>query len=285
LDQGFAMPEISALIAQTRPAGSFLLVAVIFMVMEYVYLQLALHDEAYDVREAAASFGVALGNISIRTLTSGLTAAPFFLFYKFRLFDIPLDRASSWIVLFLGTELLYYWFHRASHRVRWLWATHAVHHSAQAFNLTAAVRLGWTGTLTGSFVFFLPLAWLGFHPVAIAAMLGFGLMYQFFLHTAVNVRLGPLEWVLNTPAHHQVHHASNEACLDKNYGSVLIVFDRLFGTFADAPRDERLRFGLKGQQQELNPVQIALGEWMRLASDVRQAKGLRDKLRTLFGTP
>lgn len=279
------MPEISALIAQTRPAGSFLLVAVIFMVMEYVYLQLALHDEAYDVREAAASFGVALGNISIRTLTSGLTAAPFFLFYKFRLFDIPLDRASSWIVLFLGTELLYYWFHRASHRVRWLWATHAVHHSAQAFNLTAAVRLGWTGTLTGSFVFFLPLAWLGFHPVAIAAMLGFGLMYQFFLHTAVNVRLGPLEWVLNTPAHHQVHHASNEACLDKNYGSVLIVFDRLFGTFADAPRDERLRFGLKGQQQELNPVQIALGEWMRLASDVRQAKGLRDKLRTLFGTP
>jgi sterol desaturase/sphingolipid hydroxylase (fatty acid hydroxylase superfamily) len=279
------MPEISALTALTLPAGSFFLVAVTFMAMEYLYLKLVLHDEAYDVREAAASFGVALGNISIRTLTSGLSAAPFFLVYHFRLFDIPLDRASSWIALFLGTEFFYYWFHRASHRVRWLWATHSVHHSAQAFNLTAAVRLGWTGTITGSFVFFLPLALAGFHPVAIAAMLSFGLLYQFFLHTVVDVKLGPLEWVLNTPAHHQVHHASNEACLDKNYGSVLIVFDRLFGTFAGAPRDELLCFGLKDREQELNPVRIALGEWLRLASDVREAKGFREILRTLFGTP
>lgn len=279
------MPELSQLMVHTRPAGSVVLVAVIFIVMEYLYLKLASHDDAYDAREAAASFGVAIGDILMRTLTSGLAAAPFFFVYQYRLLDIPLDRASSWIALFLGTEFFYYWFHRASHRVRWLWATHSVHHSAQAFNLTAAVRLGWTGTITGAFVFFLPLVLIGFHPVAIAATLGFGLLYQFFLHTAINVRLGPLEWVLNTPAHHQVHHASNEACLDKNYGSVLIVFDRLFGTFASAPEGEKLRFGLKGRERDLNPFRIALVEWVHLVSDVRKARGVRSKLRALFGTP
>ena len=122
--------------------------------------------------------------------------------------DIPLDTAWSWGALFLGTELAYYWFHRASHRVRWLWTTHAVHHSATHFNLSAAIRL-WTGQLTGAFVFFLPLAWIGFAPLAIGAMLSAGLIYQFFLHTAFPVRLGPLEWILNTPAHHRVHHSCN----------------------------------------------------------------------------
>jgi sterol desaturase/sphingolipid hydroxylase (fatty acid hydroxylase superfamily) len=169
--------------------------------------------------------------------------------------------------------------------VRWLWATHAVHHSATHFNLSAAIRLGWTGQLTGAFVFFLPLAWIGFPPVTIGAMLAAGLLYQFFLHTALPVRLGPLEWILNTPAHHRVHHSCNEACLDKNYGSVLIVFDRLFGTFAVPPQDEPLRFGLKGRAPSNNPLVIALGEWRHLFSDAARARGLRAKLKVLFGAP
>jgi sterol desaturase/sphingolipid hydroxylase (fatty acid hydroxylase superfamily) len=147
----------------------------------------------------------------------GLAALPFVLLYRHRLFDIPMATAWSWIALFLGAELAYYWFHRASHRVRWLWATHAVHHSATHFNLSAPIRIGWTGQLSGAFVFFLPFAWIGFSPPAIGSMLSAGLLYQFFLHTAFPVRLGPLEWILNTPA--QVHYACNEACLDKNYGS------------------------------------------------------------------
>jgi sterol desaturase/sphingolipid hydroxylase (fatty acid hydroxylase superfamily) len=169
--------------------------------------------------------------------------------------------------------------------VRWLWATHAVHHSATHFNLSAAIRLGWTGQLTGAFVFFLPLAWIGFPPVTIGGMLAAGLLYQFFLHTALPVRLGPLEWILNTPAHHRVHHSCNEACLDKNYGSVLIVFDRLFGTFAVPPQDEPLRFGLKGRAPSNNPLVIALGEWRHLFSDAARARGLRAKLKVLFGAP
>ena len=116
-------------------------------------------------------------------------------------------------------------------------------------------------------------------------MLSAGLLYQFFLHTAFPVRLGPLEWILNTPAHHRVHHACNEACLDKNYGSVLILFDRLFGTFASAPREEPLLFGLKGREVGLNPFAIAFAEWRALLAGVARVRGLRAKLASLFGAP
>jgi sterol desaturase/sphingolipid hydroxylase (fatty acid hydroxylase superfamily) len=268
-----------------RPTGAFLLLALIFIAAEWLYAKLGDHDSAYDGGETAASIGVAVGDLAMRIMTGAVVAVPFLWLYQHRLFEIALDRVWTWVALFLSVEFAYYWFHRASHRVRWLWATHAVHHSATRFNLSAAVRLGWTGQLTGAFVFFLPLAWLGFHPIAIGAMLGLGLLYQFFLHTAFDVRLGPLEWVLNTPMHHRVHHASNDGCLDRNYGSVLIVFDRLFGTFAEAPATEPLRYGLKGRIAGINPFEIALGEWVHLFHDVWRTKGLRCRLRVLFGPP
>jgi sterol desaturase/sphingolipid hydroxylase (fatty acid hydroxylase superfamily) len=129
------------------------------------------------------------------------------------------------------------------------------------------------------------LVWIGFHPLAVAFMPALGLLYQFFLHTALLVDLGPLQWVLNTPRHHRVHHACNGSCLDSNYGSVLIVFDRLFKTFALAPRDEALRFGLRGRNPGNNPLAIALGEWRHLAVDAWRASGLRRKLQVLFGPP
>lgn len=267
-------------------AGAFLPIALGFIALEFGLARLSSHhDEPYDVPETMASFGVAAGNVAMKVLTGGLVAVPFMAVYQARLFEFPADSWWSLLLLFVGVEFFYYWFHRTSHRVRWFWATHAVHHSATRFNLSAAVRLGWTGQLSGAFLFFLPLAWLGFHPVAIVAMLGLGLIYQFFLHTHLDVSLGPLEWILNTPRHHRVHHASNETCLDRNYGSVLIVFDRLFGTFATAPDDEALAYGLKGREPSNNPVRIALGEWGHLLHDVRRAKGLANKLRVLWSPP
>jgi sterol desaturase/sphingolipid hydroxylase (fatty acid hydroxylase superfamily) len=277
-----ALPFLSA---DRHLHGGFLLVAFTFIILEFAYGRLAHHCEMHDARETLASAGVAIGNVVAKAVTSGISALPFFLVYRHRLADIPLDNVWSWPLLFLGVEFCYYWFHRASHRVRWLWATHAVHHSATRFNLSAAVRLGWTGQLTGGFLFFLPLAAIGFHPAAIAMMLALGLLYQFFLHTALPVHLGPLEWVLNTPRHHRVHHACNEACLDTNYGSTLIVFDRLFGTFAEAPGDEPMRFGVKGRAPSNNPVRIAFGEWRHLISDLWRAAGFRERLRVLFGPP
>lgn len=277
------MPEVMAVV---RPGvGLFLPVALALIAAEALHARLAHRDTAYDGRETAASVAVAVGDVGARLLGGSIAAVPFVALHENRLIDIPLDRWWSWVALYLGVELCYYWFHRASHRVRWLWATHAVHHSATRFNLSAAIRLGWTGQLSGAFIFFLPLAWIGFHPLAIAGVLGAGLVYQFFLHTHLDVALGPLEWVLNTPRHHRVHHASNDSCLDRNYGSTLIIFDRVFGTFAAAPPDEVLRYGLKGRAASNNPLVIALGEWARLLADVRATPGVAARARILLSPP
>lgn len=272
---------------QPQLGNSFLPIALAVIALEYGYFRLAHHDHkhAYDLKETIASIGVSAGNLAARILTGGIAVIPLLFLYENRLFDIPLDRWWSLVLLFLGVEFCYYWFHRTSHRVRWFWATHAVHHSATRFNLSAAIRLGWTGQLTGAFIFFLPLAWLGFHPLAIIVTLALGLIYQFFLHTHVDISLGPLEWVLNTPRHHRVHHACNEGCLDRNFGSVLIIFDRLFGTFAKAPSDEPMRYGLHGREPSNNPLKIAFGEWSYLIRDVRAVNGIWNKVKVLLSAP
>jgi len=255
-----------------------------FMALEFGLGRLV-HRDTHDWRESATSFAVALGQHAARALEAGVVAMPYFFAYDHRLFDIPATDPLGLAALFLGSEFLYYWQHRASHRIRWMWATHAVHHSATRLNLTAAIRLGWTGSISGNFLFFLPLALLGFHPIAIVAMLGANLLYQFFIHTELAPRLGPLEWILNTPRHHQVHHAANESCLDRNYGGVLILFDRLFGTFAEPPEAEPLRYGLVGAAPSYNPFAIALGQWIALLRDARRANGIAARLSALFGPP
>jgi sterol desaturase/sphingolipid hydroxylase (fatty acid hydroxylase superfamily) len=279
------MRGLTSLPADRHLAGSFLLLAFAFIFLEFAYGRLSRQKDLHDAKETLASFGVAIGDAVVKTVSSSVAAAPFVFAFEHRLVEITLNSPWKWAALFLGVEFCYYWFHRASHRVRWLWATHAVHHSATHFNLSAAIRLGWTGQFTGAFIFFLPLAWLGFPPPAVAAMLGLGLVYQFFLHTALPVNLGPLEHVLNTPNHHRVHHASNAGCLDKNYGSVLIVFDKMFGTFAAPPANETLTFGVKGRSLVHNPILVALREWISLASDVRLQPGLWKKLRVFLGPP
>ncbi len=267
------------------PARAIVLAtALTFMALEYAIARLAHHD-SHDLRESATSFGVALGQSLIRSIEAFAMAVPFAFVYQHRLLDFDQSGPLALLALFLGSEFFYYWHHRASHRVRWLWATHSVHHSPTKLNLTAAIRLGWTGSISGNFLFYLPLAWIGFHPFAIAAMLGVNLLYQFFIHTELGPRLGPLEWVMNTPAHHRVHHATNTACLDTNYGGILIVFDRLFGTFAEAPRDEALRYGLVGGALTLNPIGIALGEWRNMFRDAHAAATWRERFSVLFAPP
>jgi sterol desaturase/sphingolipid hydroxylase (fatty acid hydroxylase superfamily) len=269
-----------------RPAGYIVpLVALGLMVLEYLYGRLREID-AYDARETAASWVIAVGNKLLRVVSAGVVAVPILWVWQHRLFDIPLDRAWALAALVLAVEFFYYWHHVAMHRVRWFWATHGVHHSATRMNFSAAIRLGWGGDLTGGVLFYLPLAWLGFHPAGIVAALGIGLLYQFFLHTTLAPRLGPLEWLLNTPRHHCVHHASNDACLDKNFGSMLILYDRLFGTFAEAPAGEPLRFGLKNKDvAPNNPLAIILAGWRDIAHGLRRATSWRGRFDAVFGRP
>jgi sterol desaturase/sphingolipid hydroxylase (fatty acid hydroxylase superfamily) len=237
----------------------------------------------FSPQESLTTLGIAIGHRLATVLFSGLTLSAYFFVWQFRPFTVPLNHVWSIILLFLGLEFCYYWHHRAAHEVRWLWATHAVHHSAHYLNLSAAYRLGWTGWLSGNFLFFLPLAWLGFHPVAIAVGLFTNLIYQFWIHTELIPKLGWLEWILNTPSHHRVHHASNVEYLDRNYGGVLIVFDRLFGTFAS--EHTRPIYGLTHPIRSHNPITIVFSEWRRLFQDLNQATDWRDRAAIIFGRP
>lgn len=204
---------------------------------------------------------------------------------RHRVATIPLDTAGALVLLFLGQEFCYYWFHRCSHRLRLLWASHAVHHSTNRFNLSAAYRFGWANRLIGTAAFYLPLIWLGFPARAVFITLNLNLLYQFWIHADWVPKLGPLEWVLNTPSHHRVHHAANPAYLDKNYGGVLIVFDRLFGTFAAERAAEPCRYGLVRPLHSNNPLWIAVHEWVALARDLWQARSLGEAWQAVFGAP
>jgi sterol desaturase/sphingolipid hydroxylase (fatty acid hydroxylase superfamily) len=241
---------------------------------------------AYDWRAYFATFGDVVGRRMIEALGLSLAAPLIALAHQHRIATLPLDGASALVLLFVGQEFCYYWYHRAAHRVRWFWATHAVHHSSNQLNLMAALRLGWTGRLTGTALFFTPLVWLGFPPVAVAACVTLNLLYQFWLHATWIPKLPrPIEWLFNTPSHHRVHHGANPEYLDCNYGGVLIVFDRLFGSFVEERDDIVIRYGLVTPLVTYNPVTIALHEWVRLARDLCAARSLRALAGALFGPP
>ena len=195
------------------------------------------------------------------------------------------DGPRALAVLFVGQEFCYYWYHRAAHRVRWFWCNHAVHHSPNELNLSAAYRIGPFGKLTGTTLFFVPLMWLGFNPKLVLQALTFNLLYQFWLHTTWIPKLGWLEGLINTPSAHRVHHASNPEYIDTNYGGVLMVFDRLFGTYRPERDDVPVRYGLIEPLTTNNPLRVEFHEWLRLARDLWRARSLRVALATLFLPP
>ena len=243
--------------------------------------------QAYNWRASLASLADAIGRdfIVYRFLPFGLAVPVIGWAWSHRLATAPLDGAAALAILFIGQELCYYWFHRASHRVRWFWATHAIHHSSNELNLSAAYRFGWTGRLSGTGIFYAPLVWLGFPPVAVFGVLSLNLLYQFWLHATWIPKLGWLEYVFNTPSHHRVHHAANVEYLDANYGGVLIVFDRLFGTLIEERPDLPCRYGLVRPLTSNNPFVINFHEWAALARDVRRARSWRERWFHLFGPP
>ena len=238
-----------------------------------------------DLRGVAASLADAFVRRGADLLGLGALAPLPVLAQAHRLATIRMDSVAAWLGLYLLVEFVYYWHHRLTHRVRWFWATHSVHHSSNELTLASALRLGWTGRLGGAAAFFASLIWIGFPPQAVFGLVAAGLLWQFWLHADWLPRLGPLEWVLNTPTHHRVHHASNPEYLDCNYGSSLIVFDRLFGTFVALRPDIEIRYGLTKPVLSHNPIRIAFNEWLALGREFRAARGARARLRVLFGPP
>ncbi|PTL77591.1 sterol desaturase family protein [Vitiosangium sp. GDMCC 1.1324] len=216
------------------------------------------------------------------TVAVGLLAGAYVTLYQYRLLDISTSSALAWVVLMLGVDFCYYWFHRASHRMNLTWAAHAPHHQSEDYNLAVALRQGPVQPLF-SRVFYLPLAFLGFPPAMFATAAALNTLYQFWVHTELIGRLGPLEWVLVTPSHHRVHHACNGRYLDKNHGGILIIWDRLFGTFE--PEAERVTYGTVKPVRTFNPLSAALAPFRELAALSWKTPRLWNKLELWFRPP
>jgi sterol desaturase/sphingolipid hydroxylase (fatty acid hydroxylase superfamily) len=259
----------------------FILVSIALEILYFLVIQ----HRSYPFREMFASVGISILRLPMRLLRPLVVAPVAYFLWVHRVATVPLDNSWGLLLLFLGTEFTYYWMHRASHEIRWLWASHVVHHTPEHIHLASAFRLGATEVFSGGWLFHVSLYWLGFSPLAVSAMLGVNLFFQFWLHTDLIGRLGPLEWVFNTPSHHRVHHASNGVYLDRNYGGILIVWDRLFGTFAREEPGTPLTYGLVHPIGSLNPLKILFHEWIAMGRDFSRARTVRERLRQLFGRP
>lgn len=204
--------------------------------------------------------------------------------YQHRVTDISI---TLWTIvpLFVLQEFLYYWFHRASHRVRWFWTAHVVHHSSEHMNMTTAMRQGLLYSITGWWLFFMPMVWLGVHPAAVFALYGVNLSYQYFIHTESIGKLPAwVEFIFDTPAAHRAHHGRNPQYIDKNYGGVLIIFDRLFGTYVE--EREPVDYGLAFRQpQGHNILKLNFEEFLAMWRDVLKPGPLGLRLKHLWAPP
>jgi sterol desaturase/sphingolipid hydroxylase (fatty acid hydroxylase superfamily) len=256
---------------------------ILLMIIE-VIISAKQEAELYEFKDTVASLTMGIGNVIIKLFTKIPILGAYFLAYHFRFFDIPVNAWWAWVMLFFLEDFTYWLFHYASHNIRFFWAAHVTHHSSQKYNLSTALRQTWTGALNLSFIFWLWLPLLGFHPLMVMTMQSISLIYQFWIHTETVVKLGFLEWFLNTPSHHRVHHASDIKYLDRNHGGILIIWDKLFGTFVE--ETERPKYGLTKNINTYNPIKIAFHEWQDMIRDTTQP-GLtwQQRLGYIFGPP
>ena len=256
----------------------------VLLLMVEVIVTAVQQKDYYDAKDTASSLAMGIGNVVVGFVGKAIVFGAYSLVYQFRLFTIDMTQWWAWVLLFFADDFSYYWFHRISHSSRYFWASHVVHHSSQKYNLGTALRQTWTGNISGAFIFWLWLPLAGFSPVAVMTMQAVSLLYQFWIHTEhINKFPAPIEFVFNTPSHHRVHHGSDLDYLDKNHAGVLIIWDRLFGTFE--PEYNRPTYGLTKNIDSHNPVRIAFHEWTDMARDLRRAGSFRNTLGYLFGPP
>jgi sterol desaturase/sphingolipid hydroxylase (fatty acid hydroxylase superfamily) len=258
-------------------------VFVLLTALEAVGCRLHPDEEAagYEVKDAATSITMGLGSLFFDFLWKIPIVALYTAVYALT----PLRAPVVWwtvLLMLLVQDFLYYWSHRSHHVIRILWACHVVHHSSRRFNLSTALRQPWTSWTV--WPFYLPMIALGVHPAALAFCSSANLVYQFWIHTERIDRLPrPVEAVLNTPSHHRVHHASQGGYLDRNFGGILIVWDRLFGSFV--PETERPVYGLTKNISTYNPLRVATHEYAAIARDVRAARSWRERAGRVLRGP
>lgn len=214
-----------------------------------------------------------------------VTAAAVAWFWEHRLIDALPVNAWTIVPIFVALEFCYYWFHRGSHRIRWFWSAHVVHHTGTVMNMTTAMRQSLLYSITGWWLFFMPLVLLGVSPAVVFFLYGVNLSYQYFVHTESIGKLHPLiEYVFNTPSHHRVHHGRNPQYIDKNYGGVLILFDRWFGSFE--PEVEKVDYGIAVRQPTShNFLVLNFHEFADMWRDVGRPGSIVQRLKHLVMPP
>ena len=235
----------------------------------------------YKFKDSTANITMGLGSVVIGLLTKTFAFFVFLWIYQFRLFEIP-NTWWMWGLLLLADDVTFYWYHRLAHQIRFFWAAHVQHHSSEHMNFSVALRQSW-GEPFIKFLFYIWLPFIGFNPVYILIMQAISLVYQFFPHTKLVGKLGPIEWIFNTPSHHRVHHATQVQYLDKNHAGILIIWDRMFGTFQK--EIEVPTYGITVNINSFNPLKIASHEYISLWQDMRRAKKLSDKIKYLINPP
>jgi sterol desaturase/sphingolipid hydroxylase (fatty acid hydroxylase superfamily) len=235
----------------------------------------------YRLQDAIADLGCGVGQQVTMVFGGASLVAAYAWLHGHSGWRFPEGSPWPWVVAFVWVDLAYYWWHRLSHQVNFLWAVHAVHHQSEDYNLAVALRQA-VGSAFTSFPFYAPMAFLGVPTVAYVGMVSLSTLYQFWIHTELVGKLGPLELFLNTPSAHRVHHAVNPRYLDRNYAAVLVVWDRLFGTYAE--ERERPVYGVTKPIRSFNPVWAQAQAWAEIAAKARRLSGL-DRLRIWWSSP
>ena len=253
----------------------------VLMALEYIVLRKD-PDRRYRLHDAISSLSNGVGQQMLGAFLHVLSVGAYaFTYERLRVATIP-ENALTWALLVLGVDLMYWTYHWASHRVNFLWATHAVHHQSEEYNLSTALRQSWfTGVY--SWIFYQPLALLGFDPKMFIVVYTLDILYQFWIHTRAVGTLGPLEWILNTPSHHRVHHGIDPKYIDKNYAGIFIVWDRLFRTFEKESTEPV--YGVVKPLSSWNPFWANVEPWAKLWEMSRRTKRLRDKLFVWIAPP
>ena len=238
----------------------------------------------YKRSDTLCTIGLLLGNIIVAFAIKGTVLAFHIYLYQFRAFDFvnQIPIWALWIITFISIDLVFYIYHRMSHRIRFLWAIHLSHHSSEEMNFAVSFRQAWFGPIS-KIPFFIVLPLLGFDPTIVAVAGVISTLWGIVGHTQVIGKLGPLEWIFNTPSHHRVHHGSNKQYIDKNYGNLLIIWDRMFGTFE--PEEEEVKFGLVNNVNTFNPVKVTFIAWMSMINELKQKNSLSEAIKVIFGPP
>jgi sterol desaturase/sphingolipid hydroxylase (fatty acid hydroxylase superfamily) len=257
---------------------------VLTMILAEVLISNWQNKNYYKANDSICTLGLLVGNIAMAFAIKGFALGLHFYLYQFRLIELAslIPTWAMWAMTFVLIDFVFYIYHRMSHRVRFLWAIHMSHHSSEEMNFAVSFRQAWFGPVS-KIPFFIVLPLLGLDPTIIAVAGVVSTLWGIVGHTQIFGKLGPLEWIFNTPSHHRVHHGSNAQYIDKNYGNLFIIWDRIFGTFEE--EKERVTYGLVSNVNTFNPIKITFMAWSSIIKDIKMENNLTENLNLIFGPP